>query len=187
MTGTLSWMGQNGAMMLRRLIAFGGVLGLVGLALLCALSARVAAQAAAPEALSAVDVGTSWLFALKRGDTRILDRTSVYPFELHIQNAPCRCGDGKARDAAQLAQVLAELMKCEDVKGLEVTSSDAKEISKEALPKWAKRWTKNLPKAARLVQIETSGGLVHTLTFVLVITGNQVRSAWLNAATDGGA
>lgn len=159
--------------------------GLLVAALPPSVSSPASAQAA--QAVSAVDVATSWVFALKRGDTRMLDRTSAYPLELRYQNAPCSCKDGKARDAAQLATLLSELAKSEDVKGLEVTSSDAKEVPKASLPNWAKRWSKRLPKGARLVQVEASGGVVYTLTFVLVVTGNQVRAVWLNAATDGDA
>jgi hypothetical protein len=134
-----------------------------------------------PQAASAVDVATLWLYALKRGDTQVLDRASVYPFELRIAKAPCSCKGGKARDSAQLAQLLGDLMKTEDVRALEITSADAKEVAKGSLPSWAKRWTKNLPKAARLVQVESSGG-AYKITYVLVITDDEVRSVWLDAA-----
>ncbi|HEX6240959.1 MAG TPA: hypothetical protein VFZ61_08695 [Polyangiales bacterium] len=149
--------------------------------------ARSPAAAAAPEAISAVDVATSWVFALKRADSRVLDRTSAYPFELRIQNAPCKCKGGKAGDAGGLTALLSPLMQTEEIKSLEVTTSDAKEVSKGALPDWAKRFGNKLPKGSRLVRIEASGGVVYTLTFVLVVTGNQVRAVWLNAATDGDA
>lgn len=160
---------------------------LLALALTCGIAARVIAQAGATTAGSAVDVATSWVFALKRADTRVLDRTSAYPLELRIQNAPCKCKDGKARAAAELAPLLEPLMQSDEVKALEVTSSDAKEVPKGALPAWAKRFSARLPKGGRLVQIEASGGVVRTLTFVIVVTGNQVRAVWLNAATDDGA
>lgn len=163
------------------------VFGLAVLALLCGVAPRVFAHASAPQAISAVDVATSWVFALKRSDTRILERTTVFPFELRIENAPCNCDDGKARDSAQLTLLLGELMKSPAVQGLEVTSSDAKEIAKGSLPKWTKRWSKRLPRGARLVLIEASGDDgVHALTFVLVVTGNRVRAVWLDVA-DGDA
>lgn len=155
------------------------------LALLLGAWGRLPAAAAAPEAISAVDVATSWVFALKRADTRVLERTSAHPLELRIHKAPCKCKDGRARDAAQLAPLLDPLMQSAEVKALEITSSDAKEVLKGSLPGWAKRFGNKLPKDSRLVQIEASGGMEHTLTFVLVVTGNRVRAVWLNAATDG--
>jgi hypothetical protein len=176
--------GQTGGMTVRHILGSKLALVFVGLVLLSAAAPRVRAEYSTPQAISAVDVATSWVYALKRGDARVLDRTSVYPFELHIQKAPCSCKDGKARDAAQLTLLLGELMKSEDVKGLEVTSSDAKEVAKTSLPKWAKRWSARLPKGARLVHLETAGGLAQTLTFVLVVTGNQVRAVWLNTGKD---
>jgi hypothetical protein len=162
-------------------------LSLLALALICGVAVRVGAQSAGATAVSAVDVATSWVFALKRADTRLLDRTSAYPLELRIQNPPCKCKDGKARAATELAALLDPLMQSADVKALEVTSSDAKEVPKAALPAWTKRFSGRLPKGGRLVQIEATGGVVHTLTFVIVVTGNQVRAVWLNAATDDGA
>jgi hypothetical protein len=172
-------------MTLCRLFGTKLLFGLCALALL--FGALSPALAQAPQAVSAVDVATSWVFALKRSDTRMLERISAYPLELRFHKAPCSCKDGKARDATQLASLLSELTKSEDVKGLEVTSSDAKEIPKASLPAWTKRWIKGLPKGARLVLVEASGGVVYTLTFVVVVTGNQVRGVWLNAATDGDA
>jgi hypothetical protein len=167
---------------------FGTKLSCLAFCLLALLfGAAAPASAQAPQAISAVDVATSWAFALKRGDAGMLERTSAYPLELRFQKAPCSCKDGKARDARQLASLLSELSKSEDVKALEVTSRGAKEIPKSSLPAWAKRWSKSLPKGARLVLIEASGGAVYTLTFVVVVTGNQVRAVWLNAATDGDA
>jgi hypothetical protein len=137
---------------------------------------------ATPQAISAVDLATRWVYALKRGDTRMLDSTSAYPFELRIQKAPCACAGGKARDSARLAELLGELMKSEDVKALEVTSADAKEVFQGALPGWAKSWGKGVPKGARLVLIESQGGVTYTITYVLVIAKDQVRALWLNAA-----
>jgi hypothetical protein len=156
------------------------------LALLLGAPRGVRAQASTPQAKSALDLATTWIYALKRSETRVLDNTSAYPFELRIQNAPCRCEGGKARDKAELAELLRELMKSGDVKALEVTSADAKEVFKERLPEWAKRWSKRLPKGTRLVQVESSGG-VYTITYVLVIKNDQVQALWLNAASDGGA
>ena len=134
------------------------------------------------EAASAVDIATRWLYALKRADTRVLDSASAYPFELRVAKAPCACKSGKARDAAQLGQLLGELMKSEDVQALEVVGSGAKELAKGSLPGWTKRWTKQLPKGARLVQVQSAGGVAYTITYVLVITNDQVRSVWLDAA-----
>lgn len=76
-------------------------------------------------------------------------------------------------------------MKSEDVQALEITSSGAKEVAKGSLPGWTKRWTKQLPKGARLVHVESAGGVGYTITYVLVITNEQVRSVWLDAAASG--
>ena len=157
-------------------------LAVVALALMPSVAPPVYAEAAAPQASSAVDLATRWVYALKRGDTRMLDSTSAYPFELRIQKAPCACAGGKARDSARLAELLGELMKSEDVKALEVTSADAKEVFPGALPGWAKRWGKGAPKGARLVLIESQGGVVYTISYVLVIAKDQVREVWLNAS-----
>jgi hypothetical protein len=159
-------------------------LGVASLVLVAAASQRAQAQSA-PQAASAVDVATRWLYALKRGDTRVLDSASVYPFELRIAKAPCNCEGGKARDSAELAQVLGDLMKTEDVQALEVTSGKVKEIAKGSVPGWAKRWTKKLPKGARLVHAESAGGATYTIRYLLVITDDQVRSVWLDAAAAG--
>ena len=157
-------------------------LALAALALAPSVAEPAHAQAAAPQAISAVDLATRWVYALKRADTRMLDSTSAYPFELRVQKAPCACAGGKARDSARLTELLGELMKNEDVKALEVTSADAKEVFPSALPGWAKRWSKGVPKCARLVLIESSGSVVYTITYVLVIAKDQVRAVWLNAA-----
>jgi hypothetical protein len=157
-------------------------LGVASLVLVGAVSLLAHAQST-PQAASAVDVATRWLYALKRGDTRVLEGASVYPFELRMAKAPCKCEGGKARDSAELAQVLGELMKTEDVQALEVTSGKVKEIAKSALPGWAKRWNKQLPKGARLVQAQSAGSVTYTITYLLVIAENQVRSVWLDAAT----
>lgn len=138
------------------------------------------AQTAQPR--SALDLATTWIYALKRGDTRVLERTSAYPFELRIEKAPCNCEGGKARNSSEFAQLFSELLKTEDVQTLEVTSGDAKEILKEKLPDWAKRWSKRLPKGTRLVQLESADGGVHAITYVLLIKNDQVRALWLNAA-----
>ncbi len=137
------------------------------------------AQAGAPR--SALDLATTWIYALKRGDTRVLDKTSAYPFELRMEKAPCNCQGGKARDAAEFTQLFAPLLKTEDVQALEVTSGDAKEILKEKVPDWAKRWSKRLPKGARLVQLESAGGGGHAITYLLVIKNDQVHALWLTA------
>jgi hypothetical protein len=129
---------------------------------------------------SAVDAATRWMYGLKRAETRVLDSMSAYPFELRVQNAPCACEGGKARDAAQLVTLLEGLMKTEHVKGLELTTSDAKEILKSSLPDWAKRWGKRLPRGARLVHVESSDGS-QSITWILLITNQTVRAVWLNA------
>jgi hypothetical protein len=167
----------------KRILALTLSLSLVSLVLFSAAPQGGHAQASTPQARSALDLATSWIYAFKRADTRVLDNTSAYPFELRIQTPPCKCEGGKARDKAELAQLFSELQKTEDVKALEVTSADAKEIFKDRLPDWAKRWSKHLPKGARLVQVESSGGGVSTITYVLVIKNDQVHALWLNAAT----
>jgi hypothetical protein len=166
----------------QRILAPTWCLFLACLALLCGAPPRVHAQASMPQAKSALDLATSWIYAFKRADTRVLDNTSAYPFELRIQSAPCKCEGGKARDRAELTQLFAELQKSADVKALELTSADAKEIFKDKLPDWAKRWNKHLPKGARLVQVESSGAGAYTITYVLVIKNDQVCALWLNAA-----
>jgi len=144
------------------------------------LGAPQAAHAEASAPRSALDLATTWIYALKRGDTRVLDRTSAYPFELRMDKAPCDCQGGKARDSAQFAQLFAPLLKIEDVQALEVTSGDAKEILKEKLPDWAKRWGKKLPKGTRVVQLESAGG-GRAITYLLVIKNDQVHAMWLSA------
>lgn len=137
------------------------------------------AQASAPR--SALDLATTWIYALKRGDTRVLDKTSAYPFELRMEKAPCACQGGKARDSAEFTQLFAPLLKTEDVQALEVTSGDAKEILKEKLPDWAKRWGKKLPKGTRVVQLESAGGGGQGITYLLVMKNDQVHALWLTA------
>lgn len=129
---------------------------------------------------SAVDAATRWMFGLKRAERHVLESMSGYPFELRVQKAPCACEGGKARDTAQLLSLLDGLMKTDHVKGLELTSSDAKEILKTSLPDWAKAWGKRLPRGARLVQVESSDGS-SAITWVLLITNQTVRGVWLNA------
>jgi hypothetical protein len=141
----------------------------------------VLAQASTPQARSALDLATSWIYALKRGDLRVLDNASTYPFELRIQNAPCKCEGGKARDKNELAALLGELSKSEDVKALEVTSADVKEIFRDKLPDWAKPWSKRLPKGTRLVHIGSSGAGTYAITYVLLMKNDQVFAVWLNA------
>lgn len=168
-------------MLVSRALRFRLCLCLAGLTLLAA-SPPAHAESRTPQAASAVDVATLWLYALKRGDTRVLDRSSVYPFELRIAKAPCSCKGGKARDSTQLAELLGDLMKTEDVQALEITSADAKEVAKGSLPSWAKRWTQRLPKGARLVHVQSSSATAYKITYVLVIKDDQVHSVWLDAA-----
>jgi hypothetical protein len=129
---------------------------------------------------SAVDAATRWMFGLKRAERHVLESMSAYPFELRVQKAPCACEGGTARDATELVSLLDGLMKTEHVKGLELTSSDAKEILKGKLPDWAKRWGKKLPRGARLVHVESSDSS-QTITWILLVTNQTVRAVWLNA------
>jgi hypothetical protein len=164
----------------KRILGPRSCLLLACLALLCAAPPPAGAQSAQPR--SALDLATTWIYALKRGDTRVLERTSAYPFELRMEKAPCNCEGGRARNSTEFAQLLNELVKTEDVQALEVTSGDAKEILKEKLPDWATRWSKRLPKGTRLVQLESADGGAHAITYVLLIKNDQVHALWLNAS-----
>jgi hypothetical protein len=133
--------------------------------------------------VAATDVALRWLDALKRNDVATLQRLSRYPFAFSTFNSPCRCEDGKAKDGDQLARVLAELMKVEDVQTQEVDEQE--EITMKQRPDWARRWIKKLPKGGKLVRVYTSGTVIYYMEYFLAVVGDQVQTVWVNARTDG--
>lgn len=135
---------------------------------------------------STLNVATNWFELFSHGDVTALKARTRYPF-VYRDTGGSLCKGGRAEEASKLPAVLGCIYKKdalgEDLKDKDTGRSPWEILTKESLPRWAKRWLKKTPAGTTpvFVALDANGSYHHLILFV---AGDSVVELWKDTTFD---